>query len=87
MTSGTLIVAMLIFISLLCVGIGVLIVRELRPAEETANAEDIASESFRSSKKMQGTVGAQVDAKTINPYQPQATDTRHLRDSGSNSPS
>jgi hypothetical protein len=43
MASGTLIVAMLVFTALICVGIGVLIVHALRPAEETANASEVGS--------------------------------------------
>lgn len=85
MASGTLIVAMLVFTALLCVGIGVLIVHALRPAEETANALEVTPDYDLHQKKRDSPTGGQMDTKTINPYQPHATDTPHLRDSGSNS--
>lgn len=85
MASGTLIVAMLAFAAMLCVGIGVLIVHALRPAEETASASEATPDYDLHQKKQNSPTGGQMDTKTINPYQPSATDMPHLRDSGSGS--
>ena len=73
---------MLVFTTLLCVGIGVLIVHALRPAEETANASEVTPDYDLQQKKQDSPTGGQMDTKTINPYQPSATD---LRDGGSGS--
>ena len=73
MASGTLIVTMLVFTALLCVGIGVLIVHALRPAEETANATEVTRECCVPQKKRGSPIGGQMATKTINPYQPHAT--------------
>jgi hypothetical protein len=82
MTSSTLIVPLLIFISLLCLAIGVLVIRWLRPAQTNAKSSEYPQANFLDSQPSDSTFrklkpggNTLSAAESINPYQPLTTPT------------